>query len=44
MDNGEISEEAKEYIVEIDVPEIDEFKDTNSFEEIYRKRMRVKRG
>ena len=44
MDNGEISEEAKKYIVEIDVPVIDEFIDTNSFERIYRAKKRVKKG
>lgn len=42
-DNGELSDEAKEYILEIDTPEVDGFVEACEFGDIYRANKRTKK-
>lgn len=41
--SGEISEDAKNYILDIETPEIDEFSESYEFGEIYKKRKKTKK-
>ncbi len=43
MDNGDLSDEAKEFIIAIETPEVDEFEESREFGELYRKRKRTKK-
>lgn len=43
MKNGELSDEAKEFILDIETPEIDEFEGSGEFGELYRKDKKTKK-